>query len=67
MSLDVQIPQKEGSCVTPPHINPKLAVKSILGDEVTKSQLLPSIDVKAWVQVVNTWKVKATHEEENAA
>ena len=39
-----------------------------------KSQLLPIIgccqsiiDVKEWVLVVNTWKVEATDDEENAA
>ena len=32
-----------------------------------KSQLLPIIDVKEWVLVVNTWTVEATDDEENAA
>ena len=28
---------------------------------------MPIIDVKEWVLVVNTWKVEATDDEENAA
>ena len=66
---------KEGSSVTPPYLQlVTVQWRAAWKDEVqvtaaAKHRLLPIIDVKEWVQVVNTWTVEATatNDEEHAA